>query len=225
MCACYEDVMKRLKDERKRLHWSQDDMSRYVHINQGNYCKIEKGNRRFSYYEIKELYKSAFDVNYIFSGQRSNEYYKEMIGDCSYKEALALFSVISSVIAYCWAMKRTSFWKSMYQKVKFMHLIDIEHIEQQNLFLLVRHELKCLQIQMAKLLEVDVKKLRDLEKGKCLPDSELLWLMYERFLIPPAVILKSEKGLICEMSCLLEQLDSAGEKTPIDVIKNLRNIY
>lgn len=32
---------------------------------QGNYCKIEKGNRRFSYYEIKELYKSDFDVNYI----------------------------------------------------------------------------------------------------------------------------------------------------------------
>ena len=113
----------------------------------------------------------------------------------------------------------------MYQKVKFMRLIDIEHIEQQNLFLLVRHELKCLQIQMAKVLEVDVKKLRDLEKGKCLPDSELLWIMYERFHIPPAVILKSEKGVICEISNLIEQLDSVGEKVPIEVMKMLKNRY
>ncbi len=192
---------------------------------QGNYCRIEKGNRRFSYYEIKELYKSNFDVNYIFSGQRSNRSYREILGECSYREALALFSVLASMITYFWGRKRTEFWESMYQRVKFMRLIDIECAEQQNLFLLVRHDLKYLQPQMAELLEVDIKKLRDLEKGKCLPDSELLWFMYDRFHIPPAVILKEEKGLIGEMSCIMEWLESVGEETSIELIKILQNRY
>lgn len=219
MCACYGDVLIRLKAERKRLSWSQDDISRYVHINQGNYCKIENGKRRFSYYEIKELCKSDMDVNYIFSGRRSNYYYREFLRTCNYREALALFSVIASVITYYWGVEGTDFWKSIYQEVKFMHLIDIDCIDQQNIFLLVRQDLRYLQPQMAELLEVDIKKLRDLEKGKCLPDSELLWFMYDRFHIPPAVILKDEKGLTGEMSRLIEQMDSVGKQTFMEVIK------
>ena len=145
------------------------------------------------------------DVNYIFSGQRINHYYRGLLGDCSYREAMALFNVMASVITYYWESERTDFWKGMYQRVRFMHLIDIDCIEQQNIFLLVRQDLKYLQSQMAELLEVDIKKLRDLEKGKSMPDSELLWFMYDRFYIPPAVILKSKKGLLGEMSCLMER--------------------
>lgn len=188
MGACYGDVLKRLKEERNRLHWSQDDICRYIHINQGNYCKIEQGNRRFGYYEIKELYRSDFDVNYIFSGQRCKIRYEEMIGDCSYREALALFSAIASVVTYCWERERTDFWKSMYQKVKFIRLIDIERIEQQNLFLLVRQSLKYLQPQMAELLEVDIKNFAIWKKvsvyltvnscGSCMTDFVSLRLLF-----------------------------------------------
>lgn len=222
MCACYSDVLIRLKEERTRLLWSQDDISRHMRMNQGNYCRIENGTRRLNYNEIKWLYKSGADANYIFSGQRSGSY-GVFKGVCNYKEALALFGVIASVITYHWATKRTDFWKGMHQRVKFMHLWDFACADQQNIFLLVRRDLEYSQLQMAKLLEVDIKKLRDLEKGRCLPDSELLWLMYDRFDIPPAVILQEEKGLISEMSGLLEQMALTGEKTSMEIIEILQN--
>ena len=41
---------------------------------------------------------------------------------------------------------------------------------------------------MADKIGVDVKKLRELEKDRCLPDSEILWKTYHEFGISPMYI-------------------------------------
>ena len=49
---------------------------------------------------------------------------------------------------------------------------------------------------MADKIGVDVKKLRELEKDRCLPDSEILWKTYHEFGISPMYILKDTEGTI-----------------------------
>ena len=61
---------------------------------------------------------------------------------------------------------------------------------------------------MAEKLGVDRKKLRDLEKGKLLPDSELIWKMSYQLYVPFSLILKDSNGLISEICYLLEQLEA-----------------
>ena len=72
---------------------------------------------------------------------------------------------------------------------------------------------------MAEILGVDVKKLRDLENGRSLPDSELLSRLYELFHIPPAAILKDKKGMANEISILLDMMDIENGKMIFDIIK------
>ena len=62
MQKSYEDVLKRLKEERKRLGLSQMEISRCVHMNQSDYCKVEAGHRLLSYYELQELSGRGVDL-------------------------------------------------------------------------------------------------------------------------------------------------------------------
>lgn len=58
MSATYNEMLKRLIEERKRLGLSQQQMARLVHITQSNYSKVEKGLHRLSYEELKYLSKA-----------------------------------------------------------------------------------------------------------------------------------------------------------------------
>lgn len=221
----YNSVLKRLKEERERMAWSQKVMSQYAHMSQGNYCKIEQGLRRFSYFELKYLCKSEIDVNYIYTGQRGNDYYKERLKDCGYIRTLGIFRIVVSMIAYYYATEQSEFWGDLYHRVKYIQLIDAGQQSGGSLLLSVRRALNYQQQKMAKELGIDIKKLRSLENDQCLPDSELLWRLYDSFFILPAVILKDGKGLLCEVSCLLEKMDSAAGKgaETCNIIQRLQN--
>ena len=57
---------------------------------------------------------------------------------------------------------------------------------------------------MAELLEIDVKKLRNLEEGKLLPDSEMIWKMWDKFQVPYFLILNDKKGMLSEIHVLMD---------------------
>lgn len=79
-----------------------------------------------------------------------------------------------------------------------------------NIFLMVRYITGIQQKLMAEKLGVDVKKYRELEKNRCLPDSEIIWKLFHLFQISPAVVLKDKKILINELSSLLESIEEFG---------------
>ena len=85
-----------------------------------------------------------------------------------------------------------------------MKFIFMTGRENDNIFFAIRQQLAYTQHKMAELLGVDIKKLRDLENGRVLPDSEMLWKIYDLFHVPPSVILRDEKGLAKELCLLLE---------------------
>ena len=63
------------------------------------------------------------------------------------------------------------------------------------------------QKQMAEKLGVDIKKFRDLEKDRCLPDSEIIWKLYNVYHMSPAVVLKDKNSVVNEISSLLETIE------------------
>lgn len=75
---------------------------------------------------------------------------------------------------------------------------------------------------MAEKLGVDRKKLRDLEKGKLLPDSELIWKMSYQLYVPFSLILKDSNGLISEICYLLEQLEADKRKWILQTMQQYR---
>lgn len=73
---------------------------------------------------------------------------------------------------------------------------------------------------MAEKLGVDIKKYRELEKDRSLPDSEIIWKLYDLFNISPAVVLKDKNSIINEISSLLEAIEENGVEVT-DIIKQI----
>lgn len=97
MSATYNEMLKRLIEERKRLGLSQQQMARLVHITQSNYSKVEKGLHRLSYEELKYLSKANIDIFYIFTGYRCAGKYVAYFQQCAYVELCCYLGIIQRI--------------------------------------------------------------------------------------------------------------------------------
>lgn len=223
MKATYIDVLKRLKEERNRLGLSQKDMGQRIRINQSNYSKVELGLRRLSYYELKYLCESDVKVHYVFTGQRSTGKYFDFFAGCSFSELSCYLSIVYSIVVLRNNREMGGEWKAVLEKIKYVPLIE-EYQGSANIFFALRRSLNYQQQKMAEILGVDVKKLRELENGRNLPDSELLWMLYSLFCIPPAILLKDRTGMACEISVILDMINRENGEEIFGIIKSLHDM-
>lgn len=221
MSITYNEVVKRWKEERNRLALSQEEMGRFVHLTQTNYSKVEKALRRLSFHELKYMCATDIDVHYSFTAQRGNNHYGEFLEGRSYFEVFCYLNIIYSLAAWRGKHDNNASWKAVYEKVKYVPLLE-ENQFSKNIWMILRHSMGWQQQKMAEALGVDIKKLRDLENGRTLPDSELLCRVYEVFGIPPAVIIKDKKGVVSEISILLERLDEESRLEVCEIFKAIR---
>lgn len=224
MNAAYNDVLKRLKQERRRLCLTQEEMGRCARMNQSNYSKIELGSRRLSYCELQYLCDTDIDLYYIFTGLRGSEKYNEVFFDYSYLELLYVLNIISSVAELRCAKNGGDNRRGTFARMGLFRLSDWEHRLNRNVFLSLRQTLEYSQCEMAAKLGVDVKKLRMLENGESMPDSELICKLYQIFYVSPAVVLKDKRGLINEIGLILESMDEGIGKDVFQFVRSIQQI-
>lgn len=223
MCISYNDVLKRLIEERNHMAWSQKEMSQHIHMNQSNYSKVELGLRRLSFYEVKQLYEAGIDVFYIYTGQRDSGRHANFFVQCSYAELLCFLNVFYSIALMRYQKEATEKWEEILARLKYFSLQE-KNQQFHNIFLLLRRSMGWQQQKMAEKLGVDVKKLRDLENGRKLPDSELLSRLYEFFRVSPAVVLENKKGLESEISVSLEKMSMEDEQQIFEIFTLLHSM-
>ena len=219
MSTVYSDVINRIKEERARLGLTQNEMSRYVCINQSTFNKVEQGTRRLNYSELKYLCDSPVDVYYVITGKKCGEKYKEYFAQCGYEQLVNIMNIVSSVRTGVYDGELTEYWKTIYVNAEVLCCKENKKKSEINLFFLIRCLRDYRQLQMARLLGIDVKKLRDLENDRCLPDSELIWNMYRFFGLSPAFLLKNKNCLVNEVCFELERMDSEIQDRILSVIK------
>lgn len=223
MCISYNDVLKRLIEERNRMAWSQKEMSQHIHMNQSNYSKVELGLRRLGYYEVKHLYEMGVDVYYIYTGQRNSGRHADFFMQCSYAELLCFLNVLYSIAQMRYRKEATENWKEILARLMWFSLKE-KYQQSDNIFQLLRHSMGWQQKRMAEKLGVDIKKLRDLENGRKLPDSELLSRLYELFHVSPAIILENRKGLESEIAAFLEKMSAEEEREIVEIFALLHRM-
>ncbi len=202
----YESALQRLRDERGRMSVTQEQMSRYIHISQSYYSKVERGERLLAYYELKSMCEHGMDVHFIFTGQRCSGMYKDFFCKLKYSELLGCLSILSAAVKYLYVTQAGAQWEAMYRQVAYLGCVEEKQKVESNVFYGLRKQLDCSQKKMAGELGVDVKKLRALENSKTLPDSEIVYKLYDMYCIPPAAVLKDAEGLANVISCLLEMM-------------------
>lgn len=136
MSATYNEMLKRLIEERKRLGLSQQQMARLVHITQSNYSKVEKGLHRLSYEELKYLSKANIDIFYIFTGYRCAGKYVAYFQQCAYVELCCYLGIIYLLIVLNDCRSNTEQWKDIVKRVKYVPLV-LDCKKSSNIFLVI----------------------------------------------------------------------------------------
>ncbi|MBD5499171.1 MAG: helix-turn-helix domain-containing protein [Lachnospiraceae bacterium] len=224
MNESYQNVLQRLKEERKRKKWSQEQISRQLRMSQSHYSKVELGKRRFTYYEVQYLYGLDVDAHYIFTGQKSGTEQEVFFSNCDYRELNFYMHILAYVAEYLYVVRRLSNWETVYKELKYIGYITApDRINDNSLFAL-RRAVECSQQKMAEKLGVDIKKIRSMENGESLPDSEILWNLYQFFRIPPAIFIKSERGMVCAIGCILSMLGEENREHAMTVVESFRSV-
>ena len=172
-------------------------------MSQSNYSKIELGQRRFSFYELKYLCRTELDVHYIFTGQKCHGEKEDILTKSSFAQLFSYLGIVYSIAAPRRKMKTDAHWDLVFDNVRYLPFV-VENNGSGNIFYQLRQGLDLQQQKMANTMGIDIKKLRELENGRSLPDSELLYRLFDLFGVPPWAVLQDRGSLIGELSVILE---------------------
>lgn len=218
MTMVYKDILKRLKEERTRLGLSQEELSRSLYMTQSHYSKVELGTRYLGFHELKALCDSGLDVNYIYTNRKPSGKYGDLLSGMSYYQ---LYCVMNLIVFYESAIQDHP--SSRIPGI-IRNISPDRKSPSENIFYLLRQSKKISQIKMAEILGMDVKKYRALETNRSLPDSEILFRMYEIFDVPPTVILKDKNGLKNEIFINIEMVPHRDSTAILDIINKINKL-
>lgn len=206
MSIGYNAVLERLKEERKRWNWTQEEMSQKLCLTQGHYNKIENGFKRLSYTELHRLYVVGVDIYYIMTGKRnSGQFDKEILKDCSDLEVYALCQITYAVLRVIIQKNRKSC--EVERRIINTNYVLSNKATGKSFWVLLRESNDLKQDQMARVLGINIKKYRNLEKGLFLPDSEIMFRVCDFFHISPFLILSENNFVTDEICSILCEVD------------------
>lgn len=219
MSETYDDVIRRIKEERLRLGLSQKEIAQFVHTTQSNVNKMEQGARRLNYGELKYICESPIDMQYAFTGNKCGERYKEFFSHYRYEQLLNIMNIIVATGIEVQKCNMSDCWRMLFMNAEVLRCKEKKKNFDLNMFSLIRRIKDFRQMEMAKRIGIDVKKLRDLENARSLPDSELIWQMYNLFSVSPAIMLRDKNCLVNEICYVLEDLDEEVQIKILSIIE------
>ena len=219
----YQKFCVRLKEERMRASLSQMEISGLLRMTQSHYSKTELGKRRLSYYEIQCLCETSVDVYYVFTGERGIQIEADsFLWKSTVEELKSYLEVLCILYMSLFKANILTLSSDNYKKVENIRYALMPCKKGKTIFYKLRRALNYNQKKMAEFMKVDVKKLRGMESGKILPDSEIMCQMLAVFSIPYALLLNDKNGLICEINCLLGLMEECKRK---DVLEGMKFIH
>lgn len=218
----YMLVIERLNEECERLKLPQQRLCSYMHMLQSNFSKSKTGHRRFSYPEVKGLCDSMADVFYIFTGIKAP--CSHGLPELPFTHPEELLCCLNSVYLHSKAAKsmnqNSTVFGTIQKQLEYIQCTAGSIDDRNNVFYQIQHRYGYTQDSMAELLGVSTRSLQALEKGTKLPDSEMIWKMYDRFLVSPAFILNDPKGMRNELNYVLGLLEENDREIMLKILEN-----
>ena len=218
----YISILPRLREERERRNLTQRLLCYHMQIQQSHFSKAETGQRRFTYHELEGLCATDIDVLYVFTGKRPKTGLEFLNpAELGLEEIICLLNIVYDLADTAWSANRykTAF-EQIRQQLEYIKCGSGNDKTKSNIFHYVRIKCGYTQQKMADTLGIDIKKLRELEKGRLQPDSELIWKMYDLFHVSPALILKDPRGLLNELNYVLDLLEDDDREIMLRILEN-----
>lgn len=193
MCIKYDEVPERLHKYRKYLNLNQQEMGRLFHVSQGQYDRLENGKYIITFESLKSFLDNGGDVYYLFTGQRYQagilEYYMENCKNSWYKAQILKLIVWAFEVGIY--KEKIVLPENINNLWKYILLAE-NNYRQNNIWKNIRKTEEKSQINMADLLQINVKRYRRLEREEQFPDAYILLTLYQKLRYSPMLFLEDK---------------------------------
>lgn len=181
----YSLIVRQLQEYRKKCNILQTEMAEHLNITQSEYSKMELGKTKLSYAVLSKLYQQGCDIDMLITGEGTETVLPSL--EKIYVESDNVRFV--SWLKLCeWALEH---WKDETEEQIGSKLLRIFVNAENDMTPLekLRKAYGVSQQQMADIVGVNIKKYRQLEKGKLQLDAELMANIYEATKCKPSFFL------------------------------------
>lgn len=202
MSNAYDKMLNRLNAYRQMQNMSQENMGSVMGITQSHYSKLEKGKKIISGEELYNLKKNNIDVDYLISGCGSlRTVLDELMEQCSRKKRAELLQLIVWTVQQ--GMEAAQIAGSaaalFTREIELLRYQVFPHTSKRTIWYKIRMANEMTQSEMADVLDVSVKRYREIEKGNTRANAEVVASLYENLGYLPSIILEED---VVNLSCL-----------------------
>lgn len=215
----YDSFCKRLREVRHAKNLTEKETGLMLSKSQDQYSRIEIGETIMNYFELKQLQKNDFDVDYLITGNTSKKQKMDIIEIYDKYEQDNREQFLELLH---WAIKYASPKRHEEEQYKIMwQLFTLTIFGEKNLSLIeqLRKILKINQWDFAEELGVNIKKFRQLEKEKIMPDAYIICTIYEKYNCLPSILLSGDEAVKVIIEKIWQQLDGGERKEIVEILQ------
>jgi len=204
----YMKVAARLCEYRKKMKYTQQQMGTYLDVTQAHYSKLEAGTKIISRNSLIHFHNNGGDVEWLITGrEQKNGIFNQYFGRYSDERSKGAFLEMS-----LWIIE---------QGLRIGHYSDGDCLKNANktIRLLLLKDRECsiwtgiretedmTQMQMADILDINIKRYRRLEKGLAEEDAAVLASLYVNLGYSPMLLLWKKIYCMSELNMVWDKFD------------------
>lgn len=226
----YKEILERLKSYRESLEISKAEMARRLGIDRSLYSRIEKGTKAITSEILIRMYELGIDVDYLVTGIKS-EHTKlnTLLEQC---EDARKSNFVNIMVSYMNAMFNNDADKKIFCRKELEILnfnMNKKNGEQEGtIWLCIREIHGFTQEQLRKILDINIKTYRKMEKGETTPTLEMLMNLYLELGYYPSLVQEIDSNYLLMVNNAWVELSEENQATmgniAMKTLKNLNNI-
>ena len=179
MSSAYDKVLQRLQAYRQTQKLNQDSMSQIMGVTQSHYSKMETGKIVITGEELKNFDSHGFDVDYLITGENSVctvlNGYLEQCREETKADFLQLLVWAVHQGARVSGKEKAAQPFDYAKEIEFLRYKAFSTVSDKSIWYKVRKA-------------NDLKRYREIEKGRLSVNAELMTALYENLGYPPSMI-------------------------------------
>lgn len=185
----YSRVVGRLSEYRKKLDLTQEQMGIKLGVKQSHYCKLETGSKIISMHSLRTFIENDGDAMLLLTGEGAEcgglgHYFRK----CKTQQGtIELYKLVLWLVNQGVKLQHGLIEDMPDQYHKELRALEYG-LNAESVWEGIRAVEKLTQVEMAKLLDINIKRYRRIEKGESEPDAEILVELYEKLKYSPMII-------------------------------------
>ena len=190
----YADVVARLAEYRKKMRLSQHQMGIFLNVTQAHYSKLESGMKIISKSSLLQI--GIFDTYF--------DHFPDNDGTSKQAFFEAVLWIVDQGIRIVSNLgPETDGLDKIFKIVRCLLHKDRNY----SLWAMIREIENLTQVQMADILDVNIKRYRRLEKGEADEDAGILTSLYINLGYSPMLLLKRDMYCTSRLNAIWETFD------------------